>query len=70
MYSAPVLQRDLYCIENQKTKTKEQLGAKMDELTDYFGRAKDYISTAKETAKEHICNAKEYFYANYQTDSM
>nr|XP_054769943.1 neural proliferation differentiation and control protein 1-like [Lytechinus pictus] len=42
----------------------------MDDISDYFMRAKTYVSTAKESAKEHICNAKEYFYANLQTDSI
>ncbi len=42
----------------------------MDELTEYLGRAKDYVSEAKESAKEYLCNAKDYFYTNMQTDSM
>ncbi len=47
----------------------ERFGA-MDELTDMLGRAKDYVASARESAKEYICNAKEYFYANLQTDYM
>ena len=51
------------------TSPVERFG-EMDELTDMLGRAKDYVASARESAKEYICNAKEYFYANMQTDYM